>query len=94
MRQFKVLVLLAFAVSLSGCTVPTTYTKSIAVKKDANGKVIETVETEAVIQPGGQGYPVRFEHLKGVSPWENPSVGSRETSENFEGSAYEYRRRK
>jgi hypothetical protein len=34
MRQFKVLILLTFAASLSGCTVPTTYSKSFTVKKE------------------------------------------------------------
>ena len=68
MRLFGALVLLALSASFSGCTVPTTYSKSITVKKDASGKVLETEETETVVQPGGQGYPIRFEHLQGIQP--------------------------
>jgi len=60
--------MLAFAVSLSGCTVPRTYSKSVTVRKDANGNVLEIAETETVVQPGSQGYPVQFEHLKDVKP--------------------------
>jgi hypothetical protein len=68
MRLFGALVLLTFAASFSGCTVPTTYSKSISVKKDATGNVLETVESETIVQAGGVGYPVRFEHLKGIQP--------------------------
>lgn len=50
----------------AGCTVPTEYSKSVIVKKDANGNIIEVVETEAVIQRGGLGNPITFQHLKGV----------------------------
>ena len=60
--------MLVVAVSLFGCTVPTTYSKSITVKKDATGNVLEIVETEAIVQHGGQGNPVQFEHLKGIQP--------------------------
>ncbi len=89
MRQMKALVLIAFAVSLAGCTVPTTYSKSIAVKKDAAGNVLETVETETVVQHGGQGYPVRFEHLKGI----RPSDASQDPLDNSQ-SGYEFRKSK
>ena len=74
MRRLQVILLVTFAISLSGCTVPTTYSKSISVKKDATGKVVETVETETVVQPGGQGYPVQFEHLKGIKPSSNSTA--------------------
>jgi hypothetical protein len=76
MRQFKALVLLAFVASLSGCTVPTTYSKSVAVKKDTTGNVLEIVETETVVQYGGQGNPVRFEHLLGIQPVQGSQGGS------------------
>lgn len=77
MSKLRVLVLLACVVSLIGCTVPTTYSKSISVKKDADGKVLETVETETVVQAGGVGYPVRFEHIRGIQPepWEQSGSG-------------------
>ena len=91
MTHFRALGLFAFAVLLLGCTVPTTYTKSISVKKDATGKVLETVETEAVVQPGGVGYPLQFEYLKGVKP-----VNSWQGKEEVESgqSAYEFRKNK
>ena len=57
----RVFVLLICLV-LSGCV--TTYVvKEIQVKKDANGKVIETTETERTIQQGvTKG--VQFDYLK------------------------------
>ncbi|RMO77444.1 hypothetical protein ALQ36_01345 [Pseudomonas syringae pv. primulae] len=55
-------VLLA-VISISGC-VQTAY-KSIAVTKDASGRVVQTVETETVTQPG-QGYEMRLEKIQGV----------------------------
>lgn len=60
------LIILCFV--FAGCTVPTEYSKSVIVKKDANGKIFEVIETEAVLQRGGLGYPLTFEHLKGVTP--------------------------
>jgi hypothetical protein len=54
----------------TGC-VSTTYTKTISVTKDENGKVIQTIETESVTQPNQQGWPVKFEHLKGVQPFDS-----------------------
>ena len=86
MRLFGALVLLASACALSGCAVPTTYSKSISVTKDATGKVVETVETETIVQPG-QGYPVRFEHLQAVQP-------SASSQEAIEKSHMEFRRSK
>ncbi|KPZ12762.1 Uncharacterized protein ALO40_02055 [Pseudomonas syringae pv. viburni] len=50
--------------SISGC-VQTAYSKSIAVTKDASGRVVQTVETETVTQPG-QGYEMRLEKIQGV----------------------------
>lgn len=47
-----------------GC-VQTAYSKSIAVTKDALGRVVQTVEREAVTQPG-QGYEMRLEKIQGV----------------------------
>jgi hypothetical protein len=66
MKAYLVRTLTA-ALLASGC-VATTYTKSVAVTKDSDGKIIQTVETEGIVQPGGQGWPVKFEYLKGVQP--------------------------
>jgi hypothetical protein len=52
-----------------GC-VNTQYEKSVSVRKDADGKIIERIETERAIQPGQQGWPMKFEYLKGVMPGE------------------------
>lgn len=42
--------------------------KQISVEKDGTGRVIKVTETEGIVQPGGLGYPVKFEHLNGVQP--------------------------
>lgn len=55
------------AIVCSGC-VSTTYTKSVAITKDANGKVIQVVEYEGVTQPNQQGWPLQLEHIKGIHP--------------------------
>jgi hypothetical protein len=57
----------AVAASVTGCVVQSTYSKSVAVTKDATGRVVQTVETETVVQPG-QGYPIRLEKIAGVQP--------------------------
>jgi hypothetical protein len=66
----KNIILVIFAVTvislLSAC-VPTTYTKTVTVTKDGSGRVLGSVESEQVIQPGQQGHPVTFDHLKGVT---------------------------
>lgn len=69
MKLLPVFLTLAITSALSGC-VSTTYTQSISVKKDANGKIIDITETEAVVQPNQQGWPVKFKYLKGVRPGE------------------------
>ncbi|MBI6717716.1 hypothetical protein [Pseudomonas syringae] len=63
MKTNLALLLLA-VISISGC-VQTAYSKSIAVTKDASGRVVQTVETETVTQPG-QGYEMRLEKIQGV----------------------------
>jgi len=75
MRQFNALVLLVFAVWLSGCTVPSSYSKSIAVKKDADGKILEIVETETVFQSSQRAYPIKFGYLKDDQPGEPSKEG-------------------
>ncbi|MEZ2354789.1 hypothetical protein AB6804_30395 [Caballeronia sp. RCC_10] len=63
----KTFLLAACSVSVlfSGC-VSTTYTKSVSLRKDADGKIIERIETESVTQPNQSGWPIKLEHLKGV----------------------------
>lgn len=51
-----------------GC-VQTTYHKEIVVHKDASGKITETWEREAVSQPNQDGWPLKFEYLKGIQPF-------------------------
>ncbi|ALU62305.1 MULTISPECIES: hypothetical protein [Pseudomonas syringae group] len=63
MKTNLALLLLA-VISISGC-VQTAYSKSIAVTKDASGRIVQTVETETVTQPG-QGYEMRLEKIQGV----------------------------
>jgi hypothetical protein len=67
MKTASMLLLVLSSLALTGC-VATEYHKSISITKDANGNVISTTETEGVTQPGGSGYPITFEHLKGVMP--------------------------
>ena len=57
----KIFIVLMCA-SLSGC-VTTTVIKEIQVKKDANGKVIETTEIERTIQQGATR-GMQFDYLK------------------------------
>jgi hypothetical protein len=64
MKIFSALMLVAIV--CSGC-VATSYQKSIAVTKDANGKIISTTETETVVQPpntGSQSLPIKFQYMK------------------------------
>ncbi|PHN43344.1 hypothetical protein [Pseudomonas syringae] len=63
MKTNLALLLLA-VISISGC-VQTAYSKSIAVTKDASGRIVQTVETKTVTQPG-QGYEMRLEKIQGV----------------------------
>ncbi|MEB6589600.1 hypothetical protein MXM82_10705 [Pseudomonas asiatica] len=58
---------MAASAALSGCVVQSSYSKTIAVTKDADGKVLQTVESETVVQPG-QGYPMRLQLIKGIQP--------------------------
>jgi len=67
----RVLILL-MCMALSGCV--TTYVvKEIQVKKDANGKVIETTETERTIQQGvTKG--IQFDYLKNKQSDSSPTT--------------------
>jgi hypothetical protein len=63
--------ILLMCIALSGCV--TTYVvKEIQVKKDANGKVIETTETERSIQQGvTKG--IQFDYLKNKQSDKSPT---------------------
>ena len=68
MRRFLVTLL---CLSFSGC-VSTYVIKEVQVKKDANGKIIETTETERTIQRGvTQG--VQFDYLKNKQSDQSPT---------------------
>ncbi|WVV27585.1 hypothetical protein VUG52_16550 [Pseudomonas sp. LH21] len=67
MKPMLFLAVIATSAVLSGCVVQSSYSKTIAVTKDAEGKVVQTVETETVVQPG-QGYPMRLQLIKGIQP--------------------------
>ncbi|WP_052261098.1 hypothetical protein [Pseudomonas sp. C5pp] len=58
---------IAVSAALSGCVVQSSYSKTIAVTKDADGKILQTVESETVVQPG-QGYPMRLQLIRGIQP--------------------------
>jgi hypothetical protein len=65
MKLNAALLLLAIT-ALPGC-VQTAYSKSISVTKDAEGRIVQTVETETITQPG-QGYQMKLEKIKGIQP--------------------------
>ena len=67
MKSIQFLALVGVAILMSGCVVQSTYSKTIAVTKDANGKIIQTVESETVVQ-SANGYPMRLEKIKGIQP--------------------------
>jgi hypothetical protein len=69
MRRFLVVLM---CLALSGC-VRTLVTKEVQVKKDANGKVIETIETERIIQQGGTK-GVQFDYLKSKDSDQSPAT--------------------
>ena len=53
--------------SLAGCVVQSTYSKTVTVTKDADGRVLNIVESETVTQPA-QGFPLKLHLVKGVQP--------------------------
>lgn len=67
MKHSKTLTIITLMLTMTGCVVQSTYSKTIAVTKDAEGRVIQTVESETVVQPAN-GYPLRLEKIKGVQP--------------------------
>ena len=69
MKRFLVVLM---CIALSGC-VRTLVTKEVQVKRDANGKIIETIETERIIQQGGTK-GVQFDYLKNKQSDHSPTV--------------------
>ena len=68
----KIFFIALMCFAFSGC-VSTYVIKEIQVKKDADGKVIETVETERTIQPGvTKG--VQFDYLKNKQRDQSPTI--------------------
>jgi len=65
MKTKTIALLIITPLFLCGC-VSTQYEKAISITRDANGNVISRTETERVIQPNQSGWPVKFDHLKGV----------------------------
>lgn len=65
-RNKGLIALTITAILLTGCVVPTQYEKSVAVTKDANGRIVSTTITETVVQPNQKGKPVKLENLDGV----------------------------
>lgn len=54
------------SIFMTGC-IGTQFQKSVSVTKDADGRIIQTVETETVIQ-GGSSYPMKLKHLNKQNP--------------------------
>lgn len=57
------LMVAAIAVLATGCTT-THYRREIVVKKDADGKIVETIDTETIEQPNRQEEPHPFVYIK------------------------------
>jgi len=69
----KSIFVLLICLVLSGC-VTTTVIKEIQVKKDANGKVIETTETERTIQQGIAKKGAQLDYLKSKQGDQSPTT--------------------
>jgi len=69
----KQAVILLFCVILSGC-VAVVVQKEIQVRKDASGKIVETVEIERATQQGSILGGVQFDHLKSKETDPQPAV--------------------
>jgi len=68
----KIFLVVLMSLALTGC-VSTYVIKEIQVKKDANGKIIETTETERTIQRGvTKG--VQFDYLKAKQSDQSPAI--------------------
>ncbi len=73
METIKLASILILIILISGC-VQTRFEKSISVTKDAQGNIIQTVETETVSQPGN-GIPIKLEKIKNIQFDGQPSPG-------------------
>ena len=62
--QLVRMAVMVLATTLTGC-VATHYTKTVEVTKDARGRILQTRIVETA-QQDGQGWPIKFGHLKGV----------------------------
>ena len=60
---FSSLIAAGVCLLFSGCT-SVTYTKSVSVKKDGAGKVLEVVDFESITEPHAETGKINFEHLK------------------------------
>lgn len=70
----KFILIVCFMLSASAC-VPSQYSKSVIVKKDPQGQVVEILETETVTQRG-QGCAISFVYLQGIqNPYNNSTKG-------------------
>ena len=64
--RFSTLLAAAIALGATGC-VQTIYTKTVQVRRDPSGNVLDITDVESVSQPGRQPKYIRFEHLKADS---------------------------
>ena len=69
----KRIFVLLMCLALSGC-VSTYVMKEVQVKKDANGKVIETIETERTVQQGVMKKGIQFDYLKNKQSDQAPAT--------------------
>lgn len=69
MKKLTAVAVLGSVILMTGC-VPVTYTKSVTVHKDANGKITEIEEYESITEPHSEMKKIKeieatpFEHLK------------------------------
>lgn len=66
MKKIYFIAIISAVLFINGC-VQTMYNKSIAITKDADGNILQIVETESVTQPG-QGWPLKLKTIKDVQP--------------------------
>jgi hypothetical protein len=50
-------------VAFCACSTPTIFTRTIEVRKDADGNVVETVVTETVSQPNRSAAKINMEYI-------------------------------
>ena len=65
--RLAVVVMVAAPLALSGC-VTTTYSKTVSVEKDPEGRILRVVESETVTQPGQSGWPIKLRLIPDVQP--------------------------